>query len=202
LHDEIGQVLMAVNLCLDVVQRATDCGPDASKQVDETRSAVARAVQQIRDLSLGLRPLILDDLGLVPTLRWYLANQARKTGLTINFSGCLPENHLAPEIETACFRIVQEAVTNIVRHARARNVWVDFQHGAGDRLSLTIKDDGTGFDPSLALARWTDSSRLGLAGMQERVRLLGGRIDIQSREGQGTEIHVSFETLRVAASSV
>jgi signal transduction histidine kinase len=202
LHDEIGQVLTAVNLGLDAVQRIADCGPGASKQVDETRSAVALAVQQIRDLSLGLRPLILDDLGLVPTLRWYLANQARRTGLTINFSGSLPDNHLSPEIETACFRIVQEAVTNIIRHARAQNVWVEFQQMPGHRVCLTVKDDGSGFDPSLALARWAGNSRLGLAGMQERVRLLGGEIDIQSRDGQGTQINVSFQTDRVVATTL
>jgi PAS domain S-box-containing protein len=202
LHDEIGQVLTAVNLGLDAVQRIADCGPGASKQVDETRSAVALAVQQIRDLSLGLRPLILDDLGLVPTLRWYLANQARSTGLTISFSGSLPTNHLAPEIETACFRIVQEAVTNIIRHAHAKNVWVEFQQNASDQVSLSVKDDGNGFDPSLALARWDNNSRLGLAGMQERVRILGGKIDIQSRGGQGTQIVVFFQTDPVAATSV
>jgi PAS domain S-box-containing protein len=202
LHDEIGQVLTAVNLGLDAVQRIADCGPGALKQVDETRSAVALAVQQIRDLSLGLRPLILDDLGLVPTLRWYLANQARKTGLKISFSGSLPDNHLSPEIETACFRIVQEAVTNIIRHARAQNVWVEFQEMPGHRVCLTVKDDGRGFDPSLALARWAGNSRLGLAGMQERVRLLGGKIDIQSRDGQGTQINVSFQTDRVVATTI
>ena len=194
LHDEIGQVLTAVNLGLDAVQRIPDCGPGASKQIDETRTAVARAVQQIRDLSLGLRPLILDDLGLVPTLRWYLASQARKTGLTINFTGSLPANHVAPEIETACFRIVQEAVTNVIRHARAKTVWVDFQQKTGDQVSLAVRDDGEGFDPSLALARWDSNSRLGLAGMQERVKLLGGKIDIQSRGGHGTQIVVSFQT--------
>jgi two-component system sensor histidine kinase UhpB len=159
-------------------------------------------VQQIRDLSLVLRPLILDDLGLIPTLRWYLANQARSTGLTISFSGSSPTNHLAPEIETACFRIVQEAVTNIIRHAHAKNVWVEFQQNAGDQVSLSVKDDGNGFDPSLALARWDSNSRLGLAGMQERVRILGGKIDIQSRGGQGTQIVVFFQTDPVAATSV
>src|SRR5258708_8669544 len=107
LHCALASVLAAVNLGLDAVLRIADCGPRASKQIDETRAAVARAVQQIRDLSLGLRPLILDDLGLVPTLRWYLANQARKTGLTINFLGSLPADDVPPEIETACFRIVQ-----------------------------------------------------------------------------------------------
>jgi PAS domain S-box-containing protein len=201
LHDEIGQVLTAVNLGLDAVQRIADCGPRASKQIDETRAAVALAVQQIRDLSLGLRPLILDDLGLVPTLRWYLANQARKTGLTINFSGSLPVDHVPPEIETACFRIVQEAVTNVIRHAHATNVWVDFQRRGSDHVSLRIKDDGDGFDPSLALARWQGNSRLGLAGMQERVKLLGGKIDIKSRAGEGTEIDISFHSDVLAATA-
>ncbi len=202
LHDEIGQVLTAVNLGLDAVQRIPDCGPRASKQIDETRAAVARAVQQIRDLSLGLRPLILDDLGLVPTLRWYLANQARKTGLTINFLGSLPADDVPPEIETACFRIVQEAVTNVIRHAHAQNVWVHFEQKAGDRVSLTIRDDGKGFDPSLALARWDGNSRLGLAGMQERVRLLGGEIEIKSGGGHGTQIDVYFPSNTLVATSV
>src|SRR5437773_11169855 len=186
--------MTAVNLGLNADQWNADCGPDAAKQIDETRHAVALAVKQIRDLSLGLRPLILDDLGLVPTLRWYLANQARKTGLTIGFSGSLPANHLSPEIETACFRIVQEAVTNVIRHAEAKNVWVDFQQKSSDQVCLSVKDDGNGFDLSLALARWDSNSRLGLAGMQERVKLLGGKIDIQSGRGQGTHIVVSFQT--------
>jgi PAS domain S-box-containing protein len=201
LHDEVGQVLTAVNLGLDAVQRIADCGPCASKQIDETRAAVALAVQQIRDLSLGLRPLILDDLGLVPTLRWYLANQARKTGLTINFHGSLSVDHLPAEIETACFRIVQEAVTNVIRHAHATNVLVEFQQTGRDHVSLKVKDDGDGFDAPLALARWHANSRLGLAGMQERVKLLGGKIDIKSRAREGTEIDVSFHCDVLAATS-
>jgi PAS domain S-box-containing protein len=201
LHDEVGQVLTAVNLGLDAVQRIADCGPCASKQIDETRAAVALAVQQIRDLSLGLRPLILDDLGLVPTLRWYLANQARKTGLTINFHGSPSVDHLPAEIETACFRIVQEAVTNVIRHAHATNVWVDFRQTGRDHVSLKVRDDGDGFDAPLTLARWHANSRLGLAGMQERVKLLGGKIDIKSRAREGTEIDVSFHSDVLAATS-
>jgi PAS domain S-box-containing protein len=201
LHDEIGQILTAVNLGLDAVQRIADCGPRASSQIDETRAAVAQAVQQIRDLSLGLRPLILDDLGIVPTLRWHLSSQSRKAGLTIDFRASLPVDHLSAEIETACFRIVQEAITNVIRHAHARKVLVELKPKGTDQMSLMIKDDGDGFDPSLAMARWEGNSRLGLAGMQERVRLLGGKIDISSRRGEGTQIDVTFPVGSLAVVS-
>jgi two-component system sensor histidine kinase UhpB len=110
-------------------------------------------------------------------------------------------DRLSSEVETACFRIVQEAITNVVRHSHASNVFVDLKQQNGGQIFLTIKDNGDGFEPSLALARWGANSRLGLAGMRERVRLLGGTIDIRSRPGAGTQIEVVFHCDMLAATS-
>jgi signal transduction histidine kinase len=148
------------------------------------------ALQRIRDLSHGLRPLMLDDLGLAATLRWYLDLQARKTGLDIHFSNNLPIDHLCSDVQTTAFRIVQESLTNVIRHSGARRVSVTLGQEDRERVRLTVKDDGCGFDAPQMLNR--SASHLGLVGMQERVRLLGGSIAIASSQSEGTTIQVTL----------
>ena len=104
-------------------------------------------LQQTRQVSLDLRPPLLDDLGLVPALRWYVDQQAKRAGLAANFSADPVSQDISPHLQTACFRIAQEAITNVVRHARAKNLTVELRR-AGSDLLLTVRDDGIGFDPS------------------------------------------------------
>jgi signal transduction histidine kinase len=150
---------------------------------------VEQAIQQVRNLSLDLRPSMLDDLGLVATLRWYLDRQAKWAGFTAQFTADPPDLQLLSNLETVCFRLVQEALTNIMRHAQARRVRVDLRQ-LETELELLIQDDGLGFEVELTLARAVQGAGLGLLGMQERVALLGGRLDIHSALGRGTEIRV------------
>jgi PAS domain S-box-containing protein len=190
LHDEIGQALTAVKLNLNAVQRA---GGDASAmpRLDESLAIVDRALQQVRNLSLDLRPSLLDDLGLVAALRWYVDRVAQRAGFAAEFVVDPPGIRGPANLETACFRVAQEALTNIVRHARARRVRVQLRENDGE-LHLQVQDDGGGFEVAEARQRAVRGGSLGLLGMQERVLLLRGRIDVESTPGRGTNIRVAF----------
>jgi signal transduction histidine kinase len=188
LHDEIGQALTAVKINLQAVQRAL--GESAAQpRLEESVTIVDRALQQVRNLSLDLRPSLLDDLGLVAALRWYVDRLAQRTGFVAEFVADPPGIRAPANLETACFRVAQEALTNVVRHARAHHVRVELlQHDT--ELHLLVRDDGIGFEVAAARQRAARGGSLGLLGMQERVLLIRGRIDIQSVPGQGTEIRI------------
>lgn len=188
LHDEIGQVLTAIGFHLHSLINV--CGPEHRAQFEEDISLVDGAVQQIRDLSLNLRPPTLDVLGLEATLRAYLKDQARRTGLVVHISGHL-ESRLTPELEIICYRVVQTTLTNVVRHARASQVWVELQHGE-QILKLTIRDDGIGFDTDAVWQQAKQGRSFGLVGVRERVELVGGQLSVVSAAGAGTTIHVQF----------
>ena len=150
LHDEIGQALTIVKMNLQAVQRLSE-NIETNVHLSESVAIVERALEQVRNLSLDLRPSLLDDLGLVAALRWYVARQARVAGFLVHFKGEDLGRRLAPTLETTCFRVAQEALTNVVRHARAREVWVQLTFE--NELCLTIRDDGIGFDVIAAQAR-------------------------------------------------
>lgn len=193
LHDEIGQALTVVKLNLQAMQRVGS-SVALSSYMDEVIASVERALDQVRNLSLDLRPSLLDDLGLVAALRWYVARQARLAGFTVHFSADELGGRLAPALETACFRVAQEALTNIVRHANAQKVWVTLR--GGDELSLSIRDDGIGFDVAAAQMRASQGESLGLLGMRERVSIVGGRLTISSSPGKGAHVYASFPCQR------
>ena len=188
LHDDIGQDLTAVKINLQAVQRLTQT---ALPYVEESVAIVERALQQVRNLSLELRPSMLDDLGLIPALRWYIGRTAQRTGFEAEFSNQLGDARLPPEIETTCFRITQAALTNTVKHAHADRVLIrlGIHHG---EVYLAIRDNGIGFDVDAARRRAIEGSSLGILSMEERVFLAGGRIEIESALGHGTEVRVSF----------
>ena len=145
----------------------------------------------MRNLSLDLRPSLLDDLGLVPALRWHVNRQAERAGFTAVFTADVLEARLSPDLEIACFRVVQEALTNVVRYARAQHVLVELRRHDTE-LELTIRDDGVGFDVESALGRAMHGASLGLLGMDERVSLMGGQMEIESEPMGGTEIRARF----------
>ncbi|MBI4786459.1 MAG: response regulator [Chloroflexi bacterium] len=190
LHDEIGQALTGVQLNLQAIEPAL-ARKSARATLQDAMATIERTLQQVRDLSLNLRPSILDDFGLVPALKWLVAQQMRRANLTIEFTPDPLEPRASIEIETACFRVVQEALTNTARHAHATHVSVRLQC-AGPALKLVVQDDGTGFDTALALRRASGGASLGLLGLQERVSLAGGQIEIKSAPGQGTRIEARF----------
>jgi PAS domain S-box-containing protein len=190
LHDELGQVLSAISVNLQSVK--IECGPSVLPPLEECISILDIAVQQVRSLSLDLRPSLLDDVGLLATLHWYVDRQAERGGFRMHFvqeaSGmCLPA-----DMEITCFRIIQEALTNIARHAQARNVWITYQESEDEKVILTIRDDGVGLDLEDIRKRAERGASFGIRGMRERVELLSGHIEIESLPGEGTTIRASL----------
>ena len=190
LHDEIGQALSALKINH---QRMARCKGGNAMTMVENVAIIDQLLKQIRGMALDLRPCILDDLGMVPALDWYVARHAQRAGLDGRFLADPEQIRADPEIETVCFRVAQEALTNVARHARATRFRVELlQHDRG--IALVVRDDGVGFDPDamIAASRWTSS---GLGGMRERVELVGGRIEVVSEPGGGTEVRVDLPNI-------
>ncbi len=184
LHDHVGQVLTALRMELGSIDRLrTPSDRRLGDAVAECRGLVNEIVHSVRDLALGLRPSMLDDFGLQAALEWHVRDLARRYSLPVDLDveGQLAD--LPDQYRTCVYRIVQEALTNSVRHARATRVRVHVA-GGGDSLRVLIADDGVGFDRALHLPG------LGLRGMEERVRELGGAIAIESVPAGGTTLQV------------
>ncbi|MFM0304587.1 PAS domain-containing protein [Paraburkholderia sediminicola] len=190
LHDEIGQVLTAVKLNLQSIERMATSASTAHSVADGI-VIVEQAIEQVRSLSLDLRPTILDDLGLIPALHWYLGRQAERLGLSVTLTAEPLAARSRRTVETACFRVVQEALTNAARHAHAQRVSVDVKQTDG-WLCVSIRDDGTGFDVSAAKDRARRGESAGLLGMEERALLAGGMLELESPSGGGTTIRARF----------
>lgn len=192
LHDETGQKLTALGMGLAAVeQQITDEAPRAVGLVRNLRELSDQAIVELRHIMADLRPAQLDDLGLAPALRWYVNQyQARYPELQVNFTAERPERRLPPQHETILFRIAQEALTNVARHAHAHSVSIKLTQ-APDAVGLEVADDGVGFDVN-APTRSGPGARLGLVGMRERVALVGGRCVIEARPGGGTRIVVEL----------
>lgn len=188
LHDQIGQILTAVKMNLHTVQQFCKAS-EAGSYVKDNIEAVDEALRLVRDLSVDLRPPVLDDLGLVTALRWYVDRYSKRTGLAVETAVDLPDHNerFSREVETACFRIAQEALTNIARHAQASQILVQLVRD-GSALVLTVKDDGVGFDLESLRKRAPRASTLGLVGMKERAYAAGGTIEIDAARARGTEV--------------
>ena len=192
LHDEIGQALTAVKINLQALQHSFP-SRDLATRLHESIEIVEVVLQQIRSLSLDLRPSLLDDLGLLAALRWYVDVHTRRSGIIGEIVAQPINTKLSSNLETTCFRIVQEALTNVIRHAKAQRVTVTIELRQWEtQLHLTISDDGVGFDVNAAIIKATSGGSLGLLGIEERVLLVGGQINIESMHQQGTKIHAQF----------
>jgi signal transduction histidine kinase len=179
LHDETGQALTSILLGLRTVEEAGG-EQEVRAAVAEVRELVRSTLQDVRRLAVELRPTALDDFGLVAALERLTESFTEQTGIAVGFESLLPAARLTPEIETALYRIVQESLTNIVKHAQAHNVSIVLGRKS-DAVSVIVEDDGVGFDPDRPR-----EGGLGLIGMRERVSLIGGRLTIESRPGAGT----------------
>jgi signal transduction histidine kinase len=181
LHDETGQALTSILLGLKALEEKVD-DTDSRAAAAELRELVVATLQDVRRLAVELRPSALDDFGLVAALERLTASISEQTGIAIDFEPALTTERLPEEVETALYRIVQESLTNVVKHAKARNVSVllALKDGA---VKAMIEDDGGGFDP----AERTGEG-FGLVGMRERLALLGGRLEIESSDGAGTTV--------------
>jgi signal transduction histidine kinase len=181
LHDETGQALTSILLGLRALEDALESDSSRAAAAD-LRELVVTTLQDVRRLAVELRPKALDDFGLVPALERLTETFAEQTGIAVDLETGLPEERLPPEIETALYRIVQESLTNVVKHARARRVSILLTRRHG-MVAAVIEDDGRGFDPED-----TGEEGVGLIGMRERLALLDGRVEIESSEGAGTTL--------------
>jgi signal transduction histidine kinase len=181
LHDETGQALSSILLGLKALEEKVE-GEAALTAVSDVRELVVATLHDVRRLAIELRPKVLDDFGLVPALDRLTETFGAQTGIGIRFQSSLADERLPPEVETALFRIVQESLTNIVKHSRARNISIVLARKPGAVVAV-IEDDGQGFDPGSVR-----DGGFGLEGMRERVGLLDGRLQIESAEGAGTTL--------------
>lgn len=191
LHDEMGQALTGIGINLAVIERLLPdtINPAIRERIGETRLLADQSSDQIKDLSFHLRPSILDDLGLEPTLRWYISRYAKRMGLQVDFEVCDCDASLAIETKTLLYRVVQEALNNVAKHAQARKVAVRIECSE-KTTTLSVEDDGIGFrseDPDPASA---PTSGLGLIGIRERMSLVDGNLQIYSEPGKGTRVVV------------
>jgi signal transduction histidine kinase len=182
LHDEIGQLLTALKLTLDTLERVP--AESALARLHDAQQLVNDLVVRVRDLSLDLRPAMLDDLGLLPALLWLFGRYSMQTDVRVRFEHSGLDRRFDPDIETGAYRIVQEALTNVARHAGVHEatvrVWTSDQ-----TLSVQVTDLGKGFSPEAALAAGVSG---GLSGLYERGALLGGRLTVESAPGRGTRV--------------
>lgn len=186
LHDEVGQLLTGLKMNLEMARRST---PEVTLwRLDEALTHVNRLLSEVRSLSLDLRPAMLDDFGLMPALLWLFERYLSQTQVQVDFKHSGAVGRYPPELETAVYRIVQEALTNVARHAGTNRVAVRLW-ATPQMLGVQIEDDGAGFNPSAVLLAGGSS---GLAGMRERAALLGGLLTIESLAGEGTCITAEF----------
>jgi two-component system sensor histidine kinase UhpB len=191
LHDELGQGLTAMSINLAAIEQSLPqpLEPPVMERLMETNALVDETLDQMRDLSLELRPSMLDDLGLLPTLRWYVDSYKKRAGVDVLLEVVDLEERLAAEMETVLYRVVQEALTNVARHAEASVVHVRLER-VDDAISALIEDDGAGFNQLLVGAHKEPQRGAGLLGMRERIASQGGTLEIESSPGHGTRLIV------------
>jgi signal transduction histidine kinase len=185
-HDEAGQLLDAARLAISAVERDVD--PSVQERLRQVGSMLDRAESELRRISHELRPLILDDLGLVAAVQVLAEGISQRTGLHVRVQSSL-KRRLPAAAETALYRVVQEALANVVRHSGARNATVQLDSDAEGNVRCAVSDDGAGFDAGAVLSGRRPAG-LGLLGIRERVDAMGGSLRIVSRPGKGTELSV------------
>jgi len=193
LHDELGQALTAMSINLSAINKQLGAAldPEIAERLAETDSLITRTLEQMREMALDLRPSMLDDLGLLPALRWYVKRYENRTGILVDLEAVGLEKRLPEHIETAMYRVVQEALTNVARHARANRVDIRLQR-RDSIVQAFIEDDGSGFDPAEVADREAQGRGVGLVGMRERIAALGGSLEIESHPGKGTRLTIEL----------
>ena len=192
LHDGPAQVLADLVLKAEILDRISQRTPEAlPAELEEFRSLVRNAVADMRRFMFDLRPDSLDDLGLVATMKRFSSEYQDRTGIVTRFNVSGEDRRVGSQLEEAIFRIIQEALNNVQKHAGAKTAEVLLSIQPG-RVAARIRDDGAGFDPEHPPS--AGRRQLGLVGMRERAEALGGRMEVKSRPGQGTEIEVEFPT--------
>lgn len=191
LHDDtsgaLARILLNIQMC---EERVPDGWYDMHEKMRATRVLSEQTLENVRKMIFNLRPALLDDLGLAAAIRWYAKNNLEPAGVQVQLE-VTNSLRASPVVETALFRIAQEAINNIVRHADAKNVNIRLSHTPTQWI-LVVQDDGHGFDTSTAPQEPLSDQRWGLFGMRERVALLGGTCQIESAVGNGTKLQVEI----------
>jgi signal transduction histidine kinase len=188
LHDQVGQMLTGLQFTLQSSKLLAE--GDLKAQLEEAQTLIGTLMGQIRELSLRLRPSMLDDMGLLPALFWHFDQYTRQTGIEVKFSHFGLDKRFSPQVEITAYRLVQESLTNVARYAKVNRVEVII-NAAQDALRIQIIDAGAGFDTDQV---FTSGKTFGLAGMRERVLLIGGELVVKSARGEGTEILAMLPT--------
>lgn len=201
LHDQTGQTLAGLAMGIHSIETVMEANPQlANQRLQELERMSASAVDDLRQLIADLRPAQLDDLGLVPALREMANHVAARSHIQVQVNASDARRRLRPQVETILYRLAQEALNNAARHSRAARVTIDLKFSAED-VTLEIRDDGVGFVPEAIFKTQAPRRAWGLLGMQERVMLVGGTLDIQSTPGKGTRLHaqIPLDSLQAAA---
>ncbi len=191
LHDRVGQNLTALKIDLDILRPAVLAhgDDDLRARIDDSAALLASTIDAIDNVTAELRPHMLDDLGLAPALEWHAKQFSKRTGIAVTVrGGGLPHERRSPEVEIALYRIAQEALNNVAKHARARHVEIDLDHTDGE-CTMSVEDDGTGFDNANPPHRKAKPG-LGLVTMRERAQAVGARFELRKRPGGGTRLTV------------
>ena len=198
LHDQAGQLLASVYLSLDTLR--AHVAPGGGEKLERVIALLNQVEDEVRRVAHELRPVILDDLGLMPALRFLGEGMAQRATIPIRVAGSTA-GRLPPRVETGLYRIAQEALSNVARHAHATRASIEVERD-GSEVRCRIRDDGRGFDPA-APARGEAGRGLGLDSIRERLAPLGGALEIHSRPGAGTEllIRVPLEVTHANASA-
>jgi signal transduction histidine kinase len=192
LHDETSQALTSLTVNLEAVVEALPLDTDQLKaRLKGIQSIAIRTLDEIHKVIWELRPTLLDDLGLTEAVEWLAESNLEAMGITVNLETVGAERRLPNKVETALFRIIQEAITNISRHAEAESASINLEF-EDDFIAVHIADDGRGFDFDKAIGSTKTGRGLGLLSMRERVELLRGTLDIRSQPGQGTQINIQI----------
>lgn len=194
LHDETAQSLATLGIYIDTVLGTSDSGMPPSLQTGlrRIREVVDRTLMGVRAIIADLRPSLLDDLGLAAAVRWQIQHRLEEAGVHVDLQLRGEGRRLPPGVEIALYRIVQEAISNILKYAGATYVEIDLDLSRDDTISVRIEDNGRGFDPSTIGESSPLGQGVGIFGMLERASLIGGTLQIDSSAGEGTEIRVSL----------
>ncbi len=195
LHDEYGQMLTGLIMSIESAETtATAQQPRLKEKLASLKSVASEALDGMRRMTLDLRPSMLDDLGLAAAVRSFLQANLEDAGIRVNFSNNTSGETLSPEVKIALYRIIQEAVNNIIKYAEASTVTISLDASDG-KITTVIEDDGRGFDVDRVYSSRSGAQSLGLLGIQERATLLGGTFRIRSEEGVGTRLTVEIPAL-------
>lgn len=194
LHDETAQSLATLGIYIDTVL-TTECvemTPSLQDGLRRVREVADRTLAGVRTIIADLRPSLLDDLGLAAALRWQVQHRLEEAGIRTDLQVRGAERRLPPPIETALYRILQEAITNILKYAEASYVEIDLDLSQADRVTARVEDDGRGFDRHVHSAVATPGQGVGIFGMHERAALVGGALQIDTAPGEGTEVRITI----------